>query len=151
MTDKRRYDWTLGALNGAVVVGIIAAVYSFVSGWEFHAAMLLVALPFGLVTTWRVARFAGNLNAGEPKPFRGPVEGFVLVFGVALTYLIVNVLLAHVGGAEPQGWGWPFWRLFIGYTLFYSLIAGFAGAFVGAILETLTVYLVEFRPRRKVT
>jgi len=151
MTGEPRYAWTLAAMNGAVVIGVIVAVYSFLSGWEFYGEVFLLAGPFGIVTAWRGATFVRRLRRGTAKPFRGPAEGFILMFGAALLYLVVNILAAHVAGAEPHGWGWPFWRLFFAYLLFYSLIAGVVGAVTGAALETLNVLLVEFWPPRKAT
>ncbi len=151
MTSELRYAWTLGALNGVIVIGAIVALNSFLSGWEFYVEFLFLAGPFGVVTAWRGATFVRQLRSGNAKPFRGPVEGFILVFGVALFYLVVNILAAHVAGAEPHGWGWPFWRLFFAYSLFYSVIAGLVGAVTGAVLEALNVLLVEFWPPRKAT
>ena len=141
----------MGALNGTVVVAVIVTVYSFLSGSEFYTEVLLLASPFALVTAWRAATFVRRLGRGEAKPFRGPLEGFLLMFGVAMVYLVFNIFAAHVAGAEPQGWGWPFWRLFFAYALFYSLIVGVVGAVTGAALETLNVLLVEFWPPKKAT
>lgn len=149
MTVEQRYAWTLGAVNGLFVVGAIVLGFSFVSSWVFHPAMVGVGIPFGLVTTWRVSRFVRRLRDGTAKPFRGPLEGFVLVFVAASAYLAYNIFAAHLAGAEPQGWGWPFWRQFVSYVLFYAVLAGTAGAVVGAVLEMLTVLVVEFRPPKR--
>ncbi|MDH3456256.1 MAG: hypothetical protein OER90_05390 [Gemmatimonadota bacterium] len=154
MRGEQRYAWTLGALDGIVVMGVMVALYSFLStagGWEFYGATLLFAGPFGIVTAWRGATFVRRLRSGKATPFRGPLEGFILAFGVALLYLVVNILKAHLAGAEPHGWGWPFWRLFFAYSSFYSVIAGLVGAVTGAALEMLNVLLVEIWPPRKAT
>ena len=87
MTGERRYAWTLGALNGAVVVSVIVLVYSFLSGWMFHMVALLLAGPFALVAAWRGAGFVRRLRSGREQPFRGPMERFVLMFGVTALYL----------------------------------------------------------------
>jgi hypothetical protein len=149
MTGEQRYAWTLGSLSGAIVVGAIVFVYSLFSSWEFHPAMVLVGIPFGLLTTWRVSRFVRLLRQGAATPFRGPLEGFVLMFLSATAYLSYNIFKAHVAGVEPQGWGWPFWRQFVSYVLFYAVLTGTAGAVVGAVLEMLTVLVVEFRPPKR--
>jgi len=151
MNAEQRYAWTLGALNGAIVVGAIALVYSFTSNWEFHSAMLVVGVPFGLLTTWRAARFVRRLREGTARPFRGPLEGFVLMFVAASAYLAYGIFAAHLAGVEPQGWGWPFWRQFVSYVLFYAVLVGTAGAVTGAVLEMLDVLLVEFWPPKGAT
>ncbi len=95
MRAEQRYVWTLGAVNGLLVVAVVVFVYSLSSSWMFHPAMVVTGIPFGLLTMWRVSQYVRRLRKGTAKPFRGPLEGFILMFVVAAAYLTYNIFAAQ--------------------------------------------------------
>jgi hypothetical protein len=144
MTRDERIAIGVGGVHGLVLFVVVAAMaLEETTSWP----LIAIAIVLGVAATWRGAVYVRRFLAATVSLYQPLRDGFLLLFLSALVYLVPNLLVAHAHGAQPQGWGWPFWRAFLGAALGYSLIVGVFGALVGFVLGIISAAIASwFRP-----
>ena len=148
MSNRVRWSWILGAVNGLLAVAAVDAAYTTLSTPGIWLVPSWIAVPYGAFTAWRAKAYVQRLLEGSANYIRPPLEGFLLMAASTIGYGLYMAVRAG-SNAAPLDTAMFLWTL-------YAAPVGAFGSVVALALMLFDIWCVRWlrrsalEPRRAV-